>query len=412
MKKFLLTLLLVATAGNLFAQGKIDTLYYSKDRLCAPHKALASYYRVAFYPADATMPKQYCDYYITGEVMGSGRFIQLDAADDTKSLLDGECISYFRSGKQESVHNYKNGVLNGKFSTFQENGLVKSTGLFLDGKMTGLFTEFLEDGSFIQIEYNEGKPLNDLYVKGDSKGNLTKFRLSNNTPIWETPAVSERKEEYRDGDKWQVYFKNGVKLALSNTPVRDYGKWHRIDIVISNYTIAPIEFDPEVSITASSVNKKNICSELKVWSSEEYIKRVDRTQLFATIMMGIAEGLATADAGHSVSASKTYTYTPSSSTPIVSTTYTRTYNAGLAFQSRILSAYRMADFTHRLAQEQEIKELGYLKKNTINPGESVSGYVHIKRIKGETVQFVIDIEGAKYVYDWKCGKKHKNKKRR
>ena len=411
MKKLLLTLLLVATAGTIFAQGKIDTLYYSQDRKCSPHKAFASYYRVALYPTDASLPKQYRDYYITGEVMGNGNFIQIDAADDNKTLFDGECFSYFRSGKKEAVRNYKNGLLNGKFCTYQENGLVKSTGLFLDGKMTGLFTEFLEDGTFVQIEYKDGQPLQDLYVKGDSNGNLTKFRLSNNTPIWETPAVNERKDEYRDGDKWQVYFKNGVKVALTSSPVRDYGKWHRLDIEISNYTISPIEFDPDASITANSTDIKKGTSELKVWSSEEYIKRVDRTQLFATIMMGIAEGLATADAGHSVSASKTYTYSSSSAVPTVSTTYTRTYNAGLAFQSRVLSAYRMADFSHRLAEVQEIKELGYLKKNTINPGESVSGYIHVKRIKGQKVQFTIDIEGAKYVYDWGYGKKCKNKKR-
>jgi len=49
--------------------------------------------------------------------------------------------------------------------------------------------------------------------------------------------------------------------------------------------------------------------------------------------------------------------------------------------------------------------MGYMKQNTIYPGESVSGYVHVARVKGERVVFVINIEGAEYIYEWKFDKK-------
>ena len=49
--------------------------------------------------------------------------------------------------------------------------------------------------------------------------------------------------------------------------------------------------------------------------------------------------------------------------------------------------------------------MGYMKQNTIYPGESVSGYVHVARVKGERVVFVINIEGAEYIYQWKFDKK-------
>ena len=65
----------------------------------------------------------------------------------------------------------------------------------------------------------------------------------------------------------------------------------------------------------------------------------------------------------------------------------------------------MADFGNAMVEEQEIKKLGYLKKNTIYPGETISGYVHIKRIKGETVQFIVKIETAEYIFDWNFGKR-------
>ena len=404
-KLLLLTVLFVASTGSLFAQGKIDTLYYTKDWKCAPHKAFASYYRIAFYPTDKAVAKQYRNYYITDEVQGSGNFIRIDAADDANSVFDGECTNYYKSGKVESVRNYKNGVLEGKFCTYQEDGLIKSTGSFRNGKLSGLYTEFLKDGTFIQFEYKDGKSVVDYYVKGDIQGNLTKFRISDNNPVWESPSVKERTVEFQDGTPWQVYFKNGIKVSLTNSLVRDYGKWHRLDIEISNCTINPIEFTPEESITATSVNAKNEVSKLDVWSAEEYLKKVKRTQVFAEIMVGIAEGLATRDAGHSVSKTTTY-----HSNGTHSTSYTRAYNPTASFQAHILSAHHMARFSKAMAREHEVKKLGYLKKNTINPGESVSGYVHVKRIKGEKAQFVVKVEGAEYTFDWNVGKKRKNKK--
>ena len=404
-KLLLLAVLVVASAGNLFAQGKIDTLYYTKDWKCAPHKAFASYYRVAFYPTNAALPKQYRDYYITDEVRGGGNFIKVDAVDDANSVFDGECTTYYKSGQVETVRNYKNGVLEGKFCTYQEDGLIKTTGSFCNGKLSGLYTEFLKDGAFVQFEYLDGKSVFDYYVKGDSKGNLTKFRIADNAPVWETPSVNERTVEFRDGTPWQIYYKNGVRIALTNRSVRDYGKWHRLDMEISNYTIDPIEFTPEESITATSVNAKAEVSNLAVWSAEEYLKKVNRTQIFAAVMLGVAEGLATMDAGHS--ASKTTTY---HSNGTHSTSYTRAYSPTVAYQSRVLSAYHMATFTKAMSESQEFKKLGYLKKNTINPGEAVSGYVHVKRKKGEKVQFVVKIEGADYTFDWDFGKKRKNKK--
>ena len=48
----------------------------------------------------------------------------------------------------------------------------------------------------------------------------------------------------------------------------------------------------------------------------------------------------------------------------------------------------------------------YLKKNTIYPGESVSGFVYVAWIKGERAVFIIRIEGAEYIYEWGFDKKN------
>ena len=419
MKKILLlTLLLFGVTKGVFAEAKIDTLYYTKDWRKAPAKVLANFYRVTYSPTDTSVAKQYRDYYISGELQGAGYFINIDALDNAKSTFDGECISYFKSGKQAEVRHYKNGVLDGLYTAYSEDGSIKASGVYANGALSGLYTEFFKEGEFTQTDYADGKPKFDYYIKGDDHGNLMKFRISDNQPVWESPKVAERYTEYKDGTLWQIYNKNGVTIALTNASVKDYGKWHRIDMVISNNTIAPIEFEPSVNITASSVNAKLEVSDLKVWSAEEYLQKVNRTQVFATIMMGIAEGLATSNAGHSVHATHTHhagvTYGPgghpSGSYSGHSTSVTRVYDAYAAFNSTMFAARRMANFIDALDRDKEAHKLDYLKRNTLNPGDVISGYAHVKRVKGEKVQFVVNISGAEYVFNWDFGKKKKSKK--
>ena len=396
--------------SSIFAQGRVDTLYYSKEWKYVPHKAFADFYRVAYYPNDTTQMKPFRDYYVSGELQCSGFFVEIDSLDDANTIFDGECINYFRNGNPEFVRNYQRGVLNGVFCEYNEDGLIKRSGNFHDGQLSGLYTEFLEGETYLQIEYAQGNPVYDYYVIGDSNGNISKFSLQDNAPLWETPSISECKSNYKDGVLWQFYNKNGVFIALTNTIVKDYGKWHRIDIIIANNTMMPIDFDPVTNISAHSADYDGNITNLDVWSSDEYIRKVNRSQTWAMALMGFAEGLSTASAGYSTTTTNSYysgnAYAYGSRGYVsggysgTSTSYTSTYDANAAYQARVLSQKRMADFSYSMAEEQEIKELGYLKRNTIYPGETISGYVHIKRIRGEYVQFVINIEGAQYTFNW------------
>lgn len=428
-KKILVLVLFMSVSFVSYGQERVDTIYYDKDWKGVSNRAFADYYRIAIYPDNSLYKKRFRDYYITGELQGTGGFISIDKYDDSKSAFDGECISYFKNGKIQYKNQYANGKPNGEHCEYSEDGLVIRQYNFVNGKLSGLYTEFLEKGAYIQAEYVNGKPKHHYYIMSNHEGQVMKIKYSDNKPLWESPSVNERKTEYRNGTSWQYYIKNGLTVAQTNTTVKDYGKWYRIDLIISNNSMVPIEFDPEL-ITAYSVDKKNIQRDLAVWSSEQYIKKVKRAQTWEAVAVGLAEGLSTMDAGYSTSTTNSSAYYSGNSSSYgndfaygsegyayglysgnssysgsaYETNTTITYDAAAAYQARVLSSQRMADFDNAQWQERQAKDKGYLKKTTIYPGETIAGYIHIERKSGVSVYIILNINGAKYFYGWNYGK--------
>lgn len=442
MKRLIIISILLLTTISGLAQ-KVDTLYYDGDWKGVPHKAFAEYYRIALYPDNPSTKKMFRNFFMDGTLQGKGEFISIDAEDDSKSIFDGVIETYYKNGKTFSRRTLDKGILNGEFTQYFEDGLIHSTSTFKEGKIIGLYTEFNEDGSYYQIEYdNNGEPANDYYVYANPDGQIIKLKLSDKTPYWESPAISERQKMYKDGVNWLYYVKNGVTVAETCTTVNDYGKWHKIDIIISNESLVPIEFDPNECISAFSIDLSQKPSNLAVWSSEDYIKKVNRAQIWTAIAVGLGEGLATANAGYSTSTTTTTstyggtvsaygnsslygsasaygsggyaigTYSGNSTysgygaySGYGTTTSTkRSYDAAAAYQARVLSQQRMADFSEAQWQEKHAKEVGYLKKNTIYPGETISGYVNIQRIDGAAMFNTIYINDAAYKFAWPFGK--------
>jgi hypothetical protein len=87
-----------------------------------------------------------------------------------------------------------------------------------------------------------------------------------------------------------------------------------------------------------------------------------------------------------------------------STSTTRTYDGAAAYQAQILAQQRMANFSESQWNVRNAKQAGYLKKHTIYPGETISGYVHIQRKNGKSVYVTMTINDAKYRYGWSYGK--------
>ena len=383
----ILTSLIIEGVSAQECQDRIDSIYYNRSGKSATNPVFAEYLRIALYPADSTARKEYKDFYLSGELRSEGYFLRIDSLDDSQTLFDGENNSYYKSRKIFEKKHYTNGLLNGSYQQYDESGKLKIEACYLAGKLSGPHKTYNEDGSCQIMEYNDGIPLHDYYLLTDPQGNTLKFRMADDMPVWETPSIAERFIDYRNGTPWEVYYKNGLTIALTSSVTRDYGKWHRIDLILSNNSTTPIEFTPETDIIAYSADEDNNTN--------------DRSQTWAAGLMGVSEGMATAGAGYATST--TYGY---SSNGGYSSYTTTTYNPTVAYQTNLASQQRIANFSQALQDEQNIKKMGYLKRSTIYPGESISGFVHAEWIKGNRVVFVINIGGAEYLFEWGFDRKN------
>jgi len=244
---------------------------------------------------------------------------------------------------------------------------------------------------------------------------------ADNEPSWNTPPISERKIEYHDGVPYQYYVNNGLTVSQTNTKNNDYGKWFRVDIVVQNNTMVPIDFDPATSITAYSVDKKEKQTYLDVWAYDRYMKKVHNAQVWNAVAVGLAGGLAAMNAGFSTSTTTTTTnthfngvrnnhgnapvrsggnYVHNPGTVHTITRTTRTYDAAAAYQASAIAQNNMAALSDSQWNINNAIQMGYLKRNTIYSGQSVAGYVLIERKSGKVVNIIVTINDANYEFAW------------
>lgn len=421
MRHYIFLLLLLFSGTCAYAEVEMDTIYYDKEWKGVSNRHFATFYRVIEKNPVEGYKKMYRDFFITGELQSEGSYLSIDRFDDSKSVWDGECITYYKNGTIERKNNHLNGRLHGEWIHFTEEGNVDERGYFHNGDIHGLYTRFTKDGLCIQQEFNNGDPLNDYYVVSNSNGLYSKLKLTDNTPVYESPSLSDKKIEYRDGEAWPYYINDGILIAMTNTETSDYGKYYRIFINLTNNSFFPIEFDPIESV-AILTDKKGKETALEIQSAQDYDKKIRRSQFWEEFAVGLANGLAAANAGYSTSTTTSsysgtrnsygsasaygsggYAYGSYSGTSNYygsSTSTTRTYDAAAAYKAQMAASQNMAALSENNYQKRQARNEGYLKRTTINPGESISGYFNIKRKKGETLVVTLNIAGAEYSFPW------------
>lgn len=377
---------------------ELDTIYYDKEwkGVRGPH--FASYYRIVETNPDINSKRLFRDYYITGELRGEGEYISLDRFDDTKSVMNGNWINYYKSGQVEQKGRRVNGKQEGEYIRFFENGNIAIKANYLNDILHGSYKVYDEKGLCLQQEFTEGKPKYDYCVITNNEGFYSKIRTSDKSPIYSSPSLYDQKVEYINGNAWTYYINDGLRLSMLNTRTNDYGKYFRVYVNITNNSFYPIEFDPN-DVVAVLKDKNGNEKQLEVQTAQQYDKRIRRTQMWEEALVALGNGWAAANAGRSQSTTYTTFNGPNYSYGTrISTTIKR--DASAAYQAQLVASNIIASFSQSNLRTRQSRQQGYLKRTTINPGESVSGYFNIKRKEGETLHITFNIAGAKFVFPW------------
>lgn len=176
-----------------------------------------------------------------------------------------------------------------------------------------------------------------------------------------------------------------VTIGLLPTAIRDYGKQHVLNLTIANNTQSPIEFDPASDITAESLKTRTAEStELKVYTSEEILKKYDKRSAIGSAFVNLSGGLAIIDAGFPDKSGKDLGQ----------------YDPFGQFLQWEIEHSDSRDYENNISEARDVYSAGYLKKATIQPGEVISGFVYVERIKGNEITAKINLAGEVYTFTW------------
>lgn len=363
MKKILIfTLGILDSLTKISAQ--VDTMYYNNEGQ-EVHKALADYQRISV--CDSNGLWQFIDRKISGEKLASGSYKK--TSEGIK--YEGTIRSYYPNGETKNEYKYKNGLMEGEQLEYDNYG----------GKITK--------------HYKNGEIQGNYYYHTTIEGIKTKYSTKDGKMIWESPNTNNRKMSFNHGTQWEYYIANNIVIDATCTTIKDYGKWFRIDICITNGTDEILDIDP----TKMFINVVDDINYRPAWNYERYMKKVRKQQNWESALLGLSAGINTYNASYSTSTVTTTTYGQGHIYTSYSTV--QTYNPTAALYANTQNQIMFS----QLALEQKASNAqicdNYLRETTLHPGDNISGYILIERErKDKKISVNVDINGAKYQFDW------------
>ncbi len=194
------------------------------------------------------------------------------------------------------------------------------------------------------------------------------------TPKDETGFITE----FRDGREIGMRYENGFMVGMSNKFIsNDYGKFYQIGIYIQNLSGESVTFHPE-SIIARIINNSEEEKTLKVYSADEFQRKVNREDFWTMVAASI-----------NVAASN--------------------YQAPGNY-NQIIMMDKLMSIDNKLTDiDNRIRNQGYLKANTIHHGEGIYGVMNVKRKRGKEMIVILPINNHNYVFRWDLSKEKKRK---
>lgn len=366
--KRLIILTLILLDSFIILPAQVDTLYYNNEGQ-EVHQALADFIRIVV--CDSNGFCQFIDRKITGEKLATGSYLK--TSDGIK--YDGTFKTFFPDGTTKIEYEYRNGLLEGEQLEYDDDG----------GKTTKKYKNGIIQGHY--------------YYHTTKEGIITKFSTKDDKMIWESPNTNSRKMSFNHGTNWEYYVANNIVIDAACTTINDYGKWFRIDICITNGTNEVLDIDP----TKMFINVIDDINYRQTWDYEKYMKKVQKQQTWEAALLGFSAGINTYNASYSTSTITTTTYGQGHFYTSHSTVQTYNPTGALYANTQNQIMFTQLEMQQK-ASNAQISD-NYLRKTTLNPEETVSGYVLIERKrKDKKILVNIDINGAKYQFDWSLKK--------
>ncbi|MBD9177579.1 MAG: hypothetical protein EGP82_00100 [Odoribacter splanchnicus] len=226
--------------------------------------------------------------------------------------------------------------------------------------------------------------------------------------IWAQTFISAPNDttalvEYNDGRQWVYRDIDRLVVGMTNEVFKDeYGKYYQIGIFISNGRDSTLTFNSE-EVFAELVSKKRDTITMEVYTNEEFQKQIKKSQMWAMALYGLSAGINSASAGYST------TYTTSYSPyGYAYTSVNRNYDANAAYQANMAANMQIQTLGKMMENDRKLREQGYLKLNTVHPGDAIIGYMNIKYKKGNKLFVTVNIGDRVFPYLWDIEKKKKS----
>ena len=154
MKQFLLFLVILLLPVSLLAQERIkyripkNAIFYNRNWKGVNSAKQASYYRIL--SVDKQGQKVFYDYNISGQLYAEKHYISINKVDDRLTVLNGVALTFYKSGRIESIMMYSNGKANGRAVSFFANGSIGMKLNYTNGVLNGTTYTYSERG---KLEY-------------------------------------------------------------------------------------------------------------------------------------------------------------------------------------------------------------------------------------------------------------------
>ena len=269
MKRFLLFLVILLSPFSLLAQERVkyripkNAIFYNRNWKGVGSAKQAAYYRVL--TVDGQRQKVFYDYYITGQLYAEKHYISINKVDDKQTVLTGIALTFYKSGRIESIMTYSNGKANGRAVSFFANGNVGMKLNYTNGVLNGTTYTYSEHG---KLEYTavwkNGTRVSD-YAGGTDKYINKATGKDDFVEKYRTVKKATREQQHNDVTETKP---NPIQSNVREIPMDGYEQFGNTQrqraLATDSQNISTtdlalnVKYPPAEDISATSAEKSNV----------------------------------------------------------------------------------------------------------------------------------------------------------